>query len=265
VAAEELAFPLENIRIMNADTAMTPYAQNSGGSMTLPGLIPAVRRGAWLVKRQVIAWAAETLGVPEDDVEFKPTGVSSRSNPDKKKTLEELLRGHGVMDVIGVGNREPNPANKATMPFGAHFAEVEVNTRTGEVKVVRLLAANESGRVINQKTFDNQVFGGMTMAQGYALSEKRVLDRQTGKMVNANFHDYKVPTALDVPVDHKVIAIDPKDNECNIVGCKGLGEPAHVPTASAIANAIYHAIGVRPVNSPIDPRTILDLLNKKRG
>jgi xanthine dehydrogenase YagR molybdenum-binding subunit len=96
------------------------------------------------------------------------------------------------------------------------------------------------------------------------MTEKRVLDRQTGKMCNLNFHDYKIPTALDVPVDHKVVAVDPKDTECNIVGCKGLGEPAHVPTAAAIANAIYDAIGVRPVNAPIDPRAVLELL-KKRG
>jgi CO/xanthine dehydrogenase Mo-binding subunit len=264
VAAEELGMPLENIRVMNADTAMTPYASNSGGSMTIPGLMPAVRRGAWLVKRQVLAWAAETLSIPEEDVDWKGDTLASRTNPDKKRTVEALLRGHGVMDVIGIGNREPNP-NKATMPFGAHFAEVEVNTKTGEVRVLRLVAANESGRVMNKKTFDNQVIGGMTQAMGYALTEKRVLDRQTGKMCNLNFHDYKVPTAMDIPVDTKVIAVDLKDNECNIVGCKGLGEPAHVPTAAAIANAIYNAIGVRPVNSAIDPKTILDLLKTKRG
>ena len=168
------------------------------------------------------------------------------------------------MDVIGIGNRDPNPANKATMPFAAHFAEVEVNTGTGEVKVLRLLGANESGRVINLKTFNNQVFGGMTQALGFGLTEKRVLDRQTGKMCNVNLHDYKVPTALDVPIDHTVLPIDPRDKECNNVGCKGSGEPAHVPTASAIANAIYNAIGVRPLNSPIDPRTILELLGKKK-
>jgi CO/xanthine dehydrogenase Mo-binding subunit len=264
-AAEELGLPLENLRIINADTATTPYASSSGGSMTLPSLIPAVRRGAWLVKRQIMAWAAEALGVPESDVAWKVAEFASRSNPEKKKTLEEVMRANGVLDLIGIGNRDANPRNKATMPFGAHFAEVEVNTKTGEVKVLRLLAANESGRVINRKTFDNQIIGGMTQAQGYALTEKRVMDRQTGKMCNLNFHDYKIPTALDIPVNTTTVAIDPKDTECNIVGCKGLGEPAHIPTAAAIANAIYNAIGVRPVNSPIDPRTILDLLNKKRG
>lgn len=266
VAAEELGIPLENVRIINADTAITPYAQSSGGSMTLPGLIPAVRRGAWLVKRQLLGWASEALSIAVEDLEISGNSVVSRSSPDKKRTVQELMQAHQVMDVIGIGNRDPNPANRAIFPFGAHFAEVEVNTKTGEVRVVRLLGANESGRVINRKTFENQVHGGMTQALGFALTEKRVLDRQTGKMCNANFHDYRVPTALDVPADHQVLPIDPKDTECNVVGCKGLGEPAHVPTASAIANAIYDAIGVRPTHSPIEPKTILELLGtKKRG
>jgi CO/xanthine dehydrogenase Mo-binding subunit len=263
VAAEELGVPLESIRIENADTAVTPYGQSSGGSMTLPGLIPAVRKGAWIVKTQVLAWASESLGVVADQLELSGASVVVRGNPEKKTPIEELLRSHGVMDVIGIGNRDPNPANKAIMPFAAHFAEVEVNTKTGEIKVVRLLGANESGRVVNIRTFDNQVFGGMTQALGFGLIEKRVLDRQTGKMCNVNLHDYKIPTALDVPVEHEVVAIDPGDNECNIVGCKGLGEPAHVPTASAIANAVYNAIGVRPTHAPIDPANIIGLLSRK--
>jgi xanthine dehydrogenase YagR molybdenum-binding subunit len=266
VAAEDLQVPLETVRIENADTAVTPYAQVSGGSRTLPCLIPAVRSGARLVRRQALPWAAEALGVPEEDVTINGDSFVSRKSPDKRKTVQEVFRAHGVMEVIGIGNLEPLPANKATFPFAAHFAEVEVNTRTGEVRVLRLLGAHESGRVINRKTFDNQVIGGMNQGLGYALTEKRVLDRQTGKMCNANLHDYKMPTALDAAADHQVVAIDPNDTECNNAGCKGLGEPAHVPTAAAIANAIYNAIGVRPVNGPVDPKAILDLLSKqKRG
>jgi xanthine dehydrogenase YagR molybdenum-binding subunit len=90
------------------------------------------------------------------------------------------------------------------------------------------------------------------------------MDRKTGKMCNPNLHDYKVPGALDVPVDHDVVPIDLKDNECNNVGSKGIGEPCHVPTAAAIANAIHDAIGVRPAHSPMDNRTILELLSKKK-
>jgi xanthine dehydrogenase YagR molybdenum-binding subunit len=264
VAAEELGIPVENIRVINADTAITPYASSSGGSMTMPSLAPAVRRGAWLVKKQIFDWAAEAIGLPADDMEIKGNAIVSRSNPDKKKTMEELFRSKGVMDVIAIGNREQNPAGKAIMPFSAQFAEVEVNTKTGEVKVVRLVSANDSGRVINRKTYDSQVYGGMTQGLGYALTEKRVMDRQTGKMCNANLHDYKVPGALDVPVSFDVQPVDLKDNECNNVGCKGLGEPGHVPAAAAIANAVYDAIGVRPTNGPVDNRTILELLSKKK-
>jgi xanthine dehydrogenase YagR molybdenum-binding subunit len=127
---------------------------------------------------------------------------------------------------VGVGYRGPNPDGKSINPFAAHFAEVEVNTRTGEVKVVRYLAAQDSGRVMNRLTYDNQVIGGIAMGIGLALTEGRVLDRaHTGKMVNANWHDYKIPTALDVPGDTTVIAIDPHDTVCNTTGAKGLGEP----------------------------------------
>ena len=264
VAAEELGVPVENIRILNADTAITPYASSSGGSMTLASLVPAVRRGAWIVKRQIMDWAAEALGVPADDLEIRKDAIVSRSNPEKKRTLEQLFRAKGVMDVIAIGNREPNPANKVVMPFSAQFAEVEVNTKTGAVKVLRLVGADDSGRVVNLKTYENLAYGGMLQCLGYGLLEKRVMDRKTGKMCNANLYDYKVPGALDVPVHHDVVPIDLKDNECNNVGCKGLGEPCHVPTAAAIANAIYDAIGVRPANSPVDNRAIFELLSKKK-
>jgi CO/xanthine dehydrogenase Mo-binding subunit len=264
VAAEELGIPVENIRVINADTAITPYGGSSGGSMTLASLVPAVRRGAWLVKKQVFDWAAESLGLPADDMEFDGSTVVSRSDRKKNKSLEQLFRSKGVMDVIAIGNREPNPAQKVVMPFSAQFAEVSVNTRTGEVKVLRLVSANDSGRVVSRKSYENQVFGGMTQGLGYALTEKRVMDRQTGKMCNLNLHDYKVPGALDVPANHEVHPVDLKDNECNNVGCKGLGEPAHVPAAAAIANAIYDAIGVRPTDGPVDNRMVLELLSKKK-
>jgi xanthine dehydrogenase YagR molybdenum-binding subunit len=101
------------------------------------------------------------------------------------------------------------------------------------------------------------------MGIGLALTEQRVLDRaRTGRMVNANFHDYMIPTAMDVPADQNVVAIDPRDTACNTTGAKGIGEPATVPAASAIANAIYNAIGVRITTSPIDPAAILKAVNR---
>jgi xanthine dehydrogenase YagR molybdenum-binding subunit len=146
-------------------------------------------------------------------------------------------------------------------PFAAHFAEVEVNTRTGEVRVLRYLAAQDSGRVMNRLTYDNQVFGGVTMGIGLGLTEARVMDRvHEGRVLTANLHDYKVPTAMDVPPDQACLPIDPHDTACNSVGAKGLGEPATIPAAAAVANAVAHALGVRIVDSPISPARIVEAI-----
>jgi xanthine dehydrogenase YagR molybdenum-binding subunit len=117
---------------------------------------------------------------------------------------------------------------------------------------------------MNRVTYENQVFGGVTMGIGFALTERRVLDRQTGRVLNANLHDYGVPTALDVPAEMTCLPIDPHDTECNTTGTKGLGEPATVPTAAAVANAVYHATGIRVTRAPITPMQMLERLAARR-
>ena len=151
-------------------------------------------------------------------------------------------------------------------PFGAQFCEVKVDTRTGEVQVVRFVAAQESGRVMNRLTYDNQVIGGITMGIGLAMTEVRVLDHnETGKVVSKNWHDYKLPTALDVPREIVSIPIDPDDTEANSTGAKGLGEPVTIPTAAAIGNAVYDAIGIRVTNTPIGPVQLSRLLAERKA
>ena len=172
------------------------------------------------------------------------------------------MRRRGLL--LGVGTRGPNPDKKAVNPFVAQFCEVEVNTRTGEVRVLRFLSSNDSGRVMNRLTYDGQVIGGVTMGLGLALTEQRVLDRQTGKMVNRNWHDYKIPTAMDVPPEITSLPIEVADNEANIAGAKGLGEPVTIPTAAAVANAVYDAVGIRVTESPISPMRLVALLAEKR-
>jgi xanthine dehydrogenase YagR molybdenum-binding subunit len=102
------------------------------------------------------------------------------------------------------------------------------------------------------------------MVIGFALTERRVLDRRTGRVLNANLHDYKVPTALDVPVEMACLPVDPHDTECNTTGTKGLGEPATIPTAPAVANAVYHATGIRVTRAPITPMQMLERLAARR-
>jgi xanthine dehydrogenase YagR molybdenum-binding subunit len=259
VVSEELGVPVEKIRIEHADTGSTQFATPSGGSKTVPSDSPAVRAAAADCKRQLLKMAAAELKLPATDLKLVGSEVVSASDPAKKVAIAKIPAFQRQQLVVGIGYRAPNPEGKVVNPFSAHFAEVEVNTRTGEVTLVRFLAAQDSGRVLNRLTFDNQVFGGVVFGIGFARTEERVLDRPTGKMLNANWHDYKVPTMLDVPVDQTVVAVDAGETS-NATNTKGVGEPATIPTASAIANAVFDAIGVRVTEGPITPRRVLDLL-----
>jgi xanthine dehydrogenase YagR molybdenum-binding subunit len=214
---------------------------------------PAVRAAALDVKRQLLEMAAGQLEVERGSLSLKGGEIVAAGPPEKKLALRDLEGLQSQQVLIGVGHRHPHPKDRIGLPFVAHFAEVEVDTRTGEVRVLRLLGAHDSGRVMSPMSYENQVFGGMTMGIGFAMTENRVLDRSTGRMVNANWHDYKLPTAQDVAVKFACVPIDPKDTELNTVGAKGIGEPATIPTAAAIANAVRHATGVRVTDPSINP------------
>jgi xanthine dehydrogenase YagR molybdenum-binding subunit len=265
VVSEELGVPMEKIQIEHADTRTTQYATPSGGSKTVPTEAPAVRAAALDVKQQLLEMAGRELKTEADQLSLINGEILSTIDPTKKIKISALseLKRQGV--ILGVGYRGPNPGKKVVNPFAAQFCEVEVNIQTGEVKVLRFLAAQESGRVMNRLTYDNQVVGGITWGVGLALTESRILDaQQTGKMVNRNWHDYKLPTALDVPAEVISLPIEPEDTEANTTGAKGLGEPVTIPTAAAIANAVYHAIGIRITRAPINPLTLCPLFAARR-
>jgi xanthine dehydrogenase YagR molybdenum-binding subunit len=261
IVSEELGVPLDKIQVEHADTATTQYATSSGGSKTVPSDSPAVLAAALAVKDQLLGFAAEQLETPVEDLELRDNEVVSRFDTEKKLAVTEIemLGRRGV--IMGTGYRDPNPEGLVTFPCAAQFCEVEVNTQTGEIRILRFLGAHDSGRVLNRLTFDNQVFGGMAMGIGLGVTEERVLDGQTGKMVNANFHDYKIPTMLDVSDEHACHPIDHPDEEFVTTGAKGLGEPATIPTAAAVGNAVAHALGIRVTDAPLTPRTLLRVLD----
>jgi xanthine dehydrogenase YagR molybdenum-binding subunit len=265
VVSEELGIPTKKIQIEHADTGTTQYATPSGGSKTVPTESPTVRAACMDVKEQLFKMAARDLKTDSSDLMLKKNEVISRSEPSKKIKIADISEFKKRGLILGVGYRGPNPENKVVNPFAAQFCEVEANTKTGEVKVLRFLAAHESGRVMNRLTFDNQVFGGITMGIGFGMTEIRVLDGdRTGKMVNKNWHDYKLPTALDVPPEIISIPVDLEDPIANSTGAKGLGEPVTIPTGPAIANAIYNATGVRATRTPINPLQLCQLLAERR-
>lgn len=263
IVAEELGVPLERIQIEHADTGTTQYATASGGSKTVPSDSPAVRAAAYNAKIQLQRMAAKQLEVEEADLELRGAEFVSRTDAEVKVSVTEIkdLGRQGL--VMGTGYRGPNPEGKITWPFAAQFCEVEVNTRTGEVRLLSFLGAHDSGRVLNRLTYDNQVYGGIAMGVGFGMTEERVLDPQTGKMANANFHDYKIPTMLDVALDHQCEPIDHPDTAFNNTGTKGLGEPATIPTAAVIANAVCNAIGIRVADTPLNPTQLVKLIAEK--
>ncbi len=265
VVAEELGVKPDIVQIEHADTGTTQFATPSGGSKTVPTESPAVRAAAISVKQQLLEIAAEDLKADSADLYFRAGAVISRTDPSKIIRITQLsgLKKRGV--VVGIGYRGPNPKNKVANPFAAQFCEVEVDIQTGEIRIIRFLGAHDSGRVMSRLTYDNQVFGGITMGIGLATTEARILDRnQTGKMVNRNWHDYKLPTALDVPQHMVSLPIETDDREVNTTGAKGLGEPVTIPTAAAVANAVYHATGVRVTTTPINPVQLCRLLAEHR-
>lgn len=262
VVSEELGIKSGMIQIEHADTGTTQFATPSGGSKTVPTEAPAVRAAAIDVKRQLLKMASDELKTKPGNLVMAGGTVYAKSDADRRLNITEIpaLQKRGV--IVGVGYRGPNPENRVTNPFAAQFCEIEVNMQTGEVSILRFLAAHDSGRVMNRLTFDSQVIGGITMGIGFGLTEERILDRNnTGKLLNRNWHDYKLPTALDVPAEVVSLCIEPLDTEANTTGAKGLGEPVTIPTAAAIANAVYDAAGIWVTESPMTPLLLCRLFS----
>jgi len=268
IVSEELGLRLDKIQIENADTGTTQFTMMSGGSKTTPVDGSAVRHAAAHVKQKLLAMAAKDLKLSVSDLAIKGGFVVSKTDTSKQKKITEISEFKELSVIVGVGNKDPNPKDKAIEPFAAQFCEVKVNTKTGELEIVRFVASQDSGRIMNRFTYDNQVIGGITMGIGFAATEGRVMDgNQTGKLCNKSWHDYKLPTALDVPPDIQSAPVELIDNEANVIGAKGLGEPVTIPTAAAIANAVYNAVGIRFTETPISPLRISQLLaeNAKKG
>ncbi len=249
-AAEEMGLPLDAVTMRIGDTDGAPYGTGSGGSGTVSSMAPAVRGAAADARRQLLEIAGAYLDMPPDALRIEAGVVRSPERPDLELPLRDLLRDLGPLNIVGRGGRAPNPSDLAVLAAAVHFAEVEVDTWTGEVRVARFVAVHESGRVINPLTMSAQVEGGVAFGIGYALTEERVVDPCSGRALNANLEDYRVPTVMDVPVVQAIL-LDRPDERLNNAGVKGIGEPPVIPPAPAICNAIHHACGVRLRHLPV--------------
>jgi CO/xanthine dehydrogenase Mo-binding subunit len=256
IAAEELGISMERISLHLGDTAKGPYAPTSSGSATLPTLGPAVREAAANAKEQLCKAAAMILEEEPKRLRIRNGKIFVADHPENSVSVEEVTTRISPHMIQGQGRRGPNPEGKSIRTFGAQFVEVEVDMETAEVTLLRIVASHDCGRIISPKMVDSQVIGGITQAIGFALIEERFVDQKRGVVLNPNLEDYKVPTVADVPpIVHA--AVDEPDVEANHTGAKGIGEPPIVPTAPAIANAIYDATGIRIRHAPIHRRRLV--------
>lgn len=259
VAAEVLELPMEKIHVTLGDTQTTPYAPSSGGSTTAPSVTPAVRDAAEQMKTKLLQSGAVLMDLDESAVHYTNGKVVAKSDPAQKMSIQQIVRKSRERVLVTTGRREANPEGYMTNSFGAQFAEVEVDTQTGLVRVLKVVAAHDIGRPLNRRLLENQFHGGMMQGIGFALLEERVMDGNTGLVANANLHDYKMPVITDAP-QFEVIIVSDLDPLNSNTGVKGIGEPAIIPTAAAIANAVYNAIGKRINHLPMTPDKILNAL-----
>jgi xanthine dehydrogenase YagR molybdenum-binding subunit len=256
VVAEVLEIPLENITVTLGDTGLCPYCPGSGGSVTAPSVSPAVYDAAVQVKAKLMSAAAALLELPEDQLLYRDGVIVAKADESKKMTLPDILGKMREQEILATGARNANPKGSIINTFGAQFAEVEVDIETGKVRVLKVVAAHDIGRLLNRKTAENQCHGGIIQGLSFALMEQRIIDQPTGQVLTTNMHDYKMPITMDMPEIEMIIVSD-ADPLISSVGAKGIGEPVHIPTAAAIANAVYNALGVRIKTLPITPDKII--------
>lgn len=257
VAAEVLELPVEKVEVILGDTGVAPYCGGSGGSTTAASVTPAVRNAAEKMKAKLVSGAAAVLEVPENQLSYEDAVISDLNDSSRTIAIGEIVGELRERVLITNGKRGENPDGYSVQTFGAQFADVSVDTETGIVTVNRIVASHDIGRILNRQTLENQFHGGMIQGMSYALMEERVMDPNTGKVLTTNLHNYKLPTVKDIP-EMEIIIVSESDPLVNSTGVKGIGEPAIIPTAAAIANAVYNAIGVRIKSLPITPDKVLN-------
>jgi len=258
ICAEELGIGVRDVRVDIGDTD-APYGPISAGSLTLASVGPAVRLAAADAREQLLGAAAGVLEVSRAELRIEGgriVGTTGRS------TITEIFDQLKNYTVIGRGSRHPNPPEMALNTFGAQFVELEVDLGTGEVFLEKVVAVHDIGRVVNPLLATSQVEGGIIQAIGFALTEQRIVDRPSGRVLNADLEEYKVPTVRDVP-PIVVRFVDLPDRRANNLGARGLGEPPIIPTAAAIANAIANATGARVRTTPMTPDRVMAALAER--
>jgi CO/xanthine dehydrogenase Mo-binding subunit len=264
IAAEQLGVRVEDIHVIYGDTEGTRYGPACHSSRVTAEMGPPVLQAAAEARKKLFEIAAPILDADVRELESNGGEIYVKLNPEKSLSVTAACKHIDPKNPVhGSGSRDINPDSPLFSSFGAQAAEVEVDVETGQVTIVRMTAAHDFGRAINPKLCISQIIGGMEIGVGYALSEEGIYDSKTGKMLNPNFHQYRLPTSMDMPPIEAYI-IESRDPYFAF-DARGGAEVTNTPTPAAIANAIHHAIGIWFNELPITPDKILEAIRAKKG
>lgn len=269
ITAEELGVRTEDVTVINNDTAIKPWDVGVHASRTTFIAGNAAREAAAKVKAEILKTASEALGEPANKLVIRDRMVFLKNDPEKSMPIGKVLRSahfreHGKTFIAEafydppteMQNREYQGNISVTYGFGTQGAEVEVDLETGQVRVLKIVAAHDVGRAINPMLLEGQLEGGISMGIGYALLEKLIIEN--GEVMNPTFLDYKLPTVKDMPPLELVMV--ETDDPGGPYGAKGVSESGAIPTAAAIGNAIADALGIRIYEVPMQPEVVLNAI-----
>ena len=259
--AEVLGLPVTDIKPQVGDTDSIGFTSNTGGSSVTFKTGWACYNAAQSVKQQMIERAAKIWEIPDADVEYKEAVLQHISDPELKLNFKQIAArmvptGGPIVASAGVNPPGPGPS------IGVHLVDVEVDTETGKVEILRYTAAQDAGKAIHPAYVEGQIQGGAVQGIGWALNEAYIYN-DDGALLNSSFLDYRMPTSLDLPmIDTIIVEVA---NPAHPYGVRGVGEVPIVPPMAAISNAIYDAIGIRMNDLPMSPDKILEALWAQEG
>jgi CO/xanthine dehydrogenase Mo-binding subunit len=264
IAAEAFGVPMDKVRIVNGDSDSAPYAGASGGSKITYTVGIAVQQAAQQARMQLLNIAADKLEANPEDLEIIDGAVQVRGVPDRKLPLKDIASafmqfGGRYEPVAGLGR---SAQIERAPGFAGTLAEVEVDEGSGEVRVTKLVMAQDVGRAINPLAVEGQMHGGAAQGIGWSLYERMVYD-EGGQILTGTLMDYTIPRAEHTPQMETLIVEVPSPN--GPFGARGLGEPPIISPGAAIANAVRNAIGVRVPDLPITPEAIYRAKNGANG
>src|SRR5271170_5512182 len=263
IVGEEFGIAPANVVIRIGDTRY-PIGPDSGGSVTAGSITPAVRDAAYQAKKKLFAAVAPALGTTADNLAMQNGRVVLKDDPSKSYSLKQVAAKLPTDEISARATRVPDYTKDRLTYGGVDYVEIAVDTETGRVHVEKVFGAHDFGRPINPTGVISQINGGILQGISYALFEQRIMDPQSGYMLNANLENYKILGAREVPVI-EVVLIENYIAQSS-TDAAGIGESAGIITlAAAIGNAFYNATGVRMRKIPMTPANVLAALGKVQG